>query len=128
MLGDYRRAIIDFRRAAEGFAYGKKTAERWHLVSKGKDTDLYIDSQTAEDIYSNTPKIWTKFVDTAPSTKGAYSLYEYEFDCRLQKINALAMTKYNSKGTVVSSSEYESGWQIITPDSFGENLYSGICR
>jgi tetratricopeptide (TPR) repeat protein len=128
MLGDYRSAIIDFRRAAEGFAYGKKTAERWHLVSKGKNKELYIDSQTAEDIASNNPKLWTKFADTAPSTKGEYSLYRYEFDCRQRAINALSMTKYDSKGTVLGSSDYETGWQTITPDSFGEQLYSGMCH
>jgi tetratricopeptide (TPR) repeat protein len=128
MLGDYRSAIVDFRRATEGFAYGKKTAERWHLVSKGRSTELYIDSQTAADINSNNPKLWTKFVETAPSTRGEYSLYRYEFDCQQRTINTLSMIKYNSKETPISSSDYETGWQTITPDTFGEQLYTGMCH
>jgi hypothetical protein len=103
-------------------AYGKKTAERWHIVSKGKNTDLYIDSQTAEDINSNNPKLWTKFIETAPTGKGSYTLARYEFDCRQRKLNSLSTSRYNSTGTILSTSDFETGWQIIKPDSFGEQL------
>jgi hypothetical protein len=124
--GDYRRAIADYQRTANGFAYGRKTEERWHLASKGSQ-ELYIDSETAEFDNLNLPKFWVKLVDTGPTAKGTYAVERYAVDCRLKKINLFSFLKYDAKGTVLSSDDNETGWQSTVPDSLGEQLYKGMC-
>jgi hypothetical protein len=73
---DYRRAIADFQRTANGFDYGHKTVDRWHLVSKGSQ-ELYIDSETAGFDNQSLPKFWVKLVDTKPTAKGAYTVEQW---------------------------------------------------
>jgi tetratricopeptide (TPR) repeat protein len=127
--GDFRKAITDYQRASSGFPYGRKDIDRWHLVAKGTKTELYIDSQTAELADPNSSKFWVKEMNTASTGKGDYSLEQYAVDCRNKKINMLSVLNYKgSGGQATSSSDLESGWQSIVPDTLGEQLYSGMCH
>ena len=125
--GDYRRAIADYQRTANGFEYGRKTVDRWHLVSNGSQ-ELYMDSETAEFDNQNLPKFWVKLVDTKPTTKGAYTVEHWAADCQLRKIKLFSVLKYDAKGSVISSNDYETDWESTVPDSLGEQLYRGICH
>jgi hypothetical protein len=125
--GDYRRAIADYQRTANGFEYGRKTVDRWHLVSKGTQ-ELYIDSETAELDSQGLPKFWVKLVDTKPTAKGAYIVQQWTVDCRLKKIKLSSFLKYDAKGNVLGSDDNETGWESTVPDSLGEQLYKGMCH
>jgi len=126
--GDFRRAIIDYQRAANGFAYGRKVIERWHLLSKGPQKELYVDSQTAEFNDANLAKFWIKEVDVTKVGNGGYTVEQYAVECRTRKINLLSFLKYASDGAVIASSSVEGGWESTVPDSLGEQLYLGVCR
>ena len=125
--GDFRRAIADYQRTASGFDYGRKTVDRWHLVSKGNQ-ELYIDSETAEFDNQSLPKFWVKLVDTKPTAKGAYTVEQFSVDCRLKKIKIHSVLKYDSEGKVLDSNDNETGWESTVPDSLGELLYKGMCQ
>lgn len=125
--GDYRRAIADYQRTANGFDYGRKTVDRWHLVSKGSQ-ELYIDSETADFDNQSLPKFWVKLIDTKPTAKGTYTVEQWAVDCRLKKIKLFSFLKYDAKGNVLSSNDNESGWESTVPDSLGEQLCKGMCH
>jgi tetratricopeptide (TPR) repeat protein len=125
--GDYRRAIADYRRTAGGFAYGRKTLDRWHLISKGSQ-ELYIDSETAELDNPSSPKFWLKLVDTKPTVKGAYTVEQWAVDCQLKKVEIFSFIKYDAKGNVLASNDSPTGWESTAPDSLGEQLYTGMCH
>jgi hypothetical protein len=126
--GDIRRAIADYQRTASGFEFGRKTMDRWHLVSKGSQ-ELYIDSETAE-LFDNQslPKFWVKLVDTKPATKGAYVVEQWAVECKLKKIKLFSFLKYDPKGNVLDSNDSATEWESTVPDSFGEQLYRGMCH
>jgi tetratricopeptide (TPR) repeat protein len=127
--GDFKKAITDYQRATNGFAYGRKALDRWHLASKGPNGELYLDSQTAELSDTDSARFWVKEVNTRPTAKGAYTLERYAVDCRMKRINMLSFLKYNANGgNAIASSDVESGWQPIVPDTLGEQLYLGICH
>lgn len=125
--GDYRRAIADYQRTANGFNYGRKTVDRWHLVSKGSQ-ELYIDSETADFDNQSLPKFWVKLVDTKPTANGAYTVEHWAVDCRLKKIKLFSFLKYDAKGNVLGSNDNETNWESTVPDSLGEQLYKGMCH
>jgi tetratricopeptide (TPR) repeat protein len=127
--GDFRKAITDYQRATNGFAYGRKVVDRWHLAPKGPNGELYLDSQTAEFADSNSARFWLKDVDTRKTAKGTYTIEQYAVDCRMKRINMLSFLKYNSDGgNAIASSDVESGWQSIVPETLGEQLYVGMCH
>jgi tetratricopeptide (TPR) repeat protein len=127
--GEFRKGITDYQRATNGFAYGRKVVDRWHVASKGSSAELYLDSQTAEFADAKSAKFWIKEVDTKKTSKGSYELEQYAVDCRLKQINMLSFLKYNSDGgAAIASNEVESGWQSVVPDTLGEQLYVGMCR
>lgn len=125
--GDYRRAIADYRRTANGFEYGRKTTDRWHLVANGSP-DLYIDSETAEFDNQNLPNFWVKLVDTKPSTKGAYTVEHWAVDCRLRRVKLFSVLRYDAKGNAIGANDHETAWDSTVPDSLGEQLYRGTCH
>jgi tetratricopeptide (TPR) repeat protein len=127
LAGDYKRAIADYQRTAGGFDYGRKTVDRWHLVSKGSQ-ELYIDSETAEFDNQSMPKFWVKLVETKPTARGAYTVEQWAVDCRLKKIKLLSFLKYDAKGDLLGSNDSETGWESTVPDSLGEQLYRGMCH
>jgi tetratricopeptide (TPR) repeat protein len=127
--GEFRKGITDYQRATNGFAYGRKVVDRWHLASKSPNGELYIDSQTAEFADTNSARFWVKNLDTKKTAKGSYTVEQYAIDCRMKKINMLSFLKYNSDGgAAIASSDVESGWQSIVPDTLGEQLYLGMCH
>lgn len=127
--GDFRKAITDYQRATNGFVYGRKVIDRWHLASKGPNGELYLDSQTAEFPGTDSARFWLKEVDTRKAAKGTYTVEQYAVDCRMKRINVLTFLKYNADGgNAIASSDVESGWQSIVPDTLGEQLYVGMCH
>ncbi|MBZ5526817.1 MAG: tetratricopeptide repeat protein [Acidobacteriia bacterium] len=128
-LGDFRKAITDYQRATNGFAYGRKVLDRWHLASKGPNGELHLDSQTAEFAGSDSARFWVKEVDTRSTAKGTYTVEQYAVDCHMKRINELSFLKYNAAGgNAIASSDVESGWQSVVPDTLGEQLYLGMCH
>lgn len=126
--GDFRKAVTDYQRGTNGFAYGKKTIDRWHLLSQGPGREVYLDSQNAEISDANTAKFWIKEVDTKQTTRGTYTLEKYAVDCRDERIDMLSFLKYKADGgNAIASSDVEAGWQSIVPDTLGERLYHGMC-
>jgi len=127
--GEFRKGITDYQRATNGFAYGRKFVDRWHLASKNPNGELFLDSQTAEFADASSAIFWVKNVDTRKTAKGSFAVEQYAVDCRLKKINMLAFLKYNSDGgAATASSDVESGWQSVVPDTLGEQLYLGMCH
>jgi tetratricopeptide (TPR) repeat protein len=125
--GDYRRGIADYQRTANGYAYGRKTVDRWHLISKGSQ-ELYIDSETAELDNPSLPRFWLKLVNTIPTVKGTYTVEKWAVDCQLKKVEIFSFIKYDAKGNVLGSNDYATGWESTAPDSLGEQLYRGMCH
>ncbi|MFI5094643.1 MAG: surface-adhesin E family protein [Candidatus Acidiferrales bacterium] len=51
----------------------------------------------------------------------------YEINCEAKRINQTSHILYDATGNVANSSDYSSGWQVIAPDTLGEQLFNGAC-
>jgi tetratricopeptide (TPR) repeat protein len=124
--GDFRKAVIDYQRATAGFP--EFASDRWHLIFKAAESDIYLDSQTTDFSSPSEPRFWIKSVSTSQKNKGAYSLLNEVVNCTLKSINGLSINNYNPQGAITSSNEVPTGWQPIIPESLGERLHGGVCR
>ena len=125
--GNWRRAAIEFRRAANGFPAYADAIDRWREIGPSNGGVQYIDMKTYNDVRKDSIVFWTK---EGREADGPYSLVQFELNCSARKIRQLSLHRYDGSGALIASRE--SGpwwpWQSIIPDTVGEIYYSGACR
>jgi tetratricopeptide (TPR) repeat protein len=120
--GDYRRGTLDFKRIFTGIPNMADSTERWRLLGSTKDGEYFIDVKSTV-FPANVPvQLWIKTTKKKASEKLAYQI-----DCKANKINQTAFVSYDASGNVVSRTDRSSGWQVIVPDTLGEQLFDGAC-
>lgn len=122
---DWHSAVLDFRRAANGFKR-LVTADRWRPIGTRQNSQLYIDMQTFDDSTPTSMKLWTKEMQgTADS--GPYSLNQYEFNCTTRQLRAVSFASYSASGNLMGS-RGDGKWESSIPDTLGETLLNNMCR
>jgi hypothetical protein len=80
-----------------------------------------------DDARSSSTKLWIKQARGASETIGPYELRRFELDCGARRIRTVSFANYDASGDFVGSSE-GGRWGSVTPDTFGETLFSGACQ
>jgi tetratricopeptide (TPR) repeat protein len=124
--GDWRSALIDFRRATNGFPDYAEAVDRWRQFSETYDTHSYIDMKNFDDAGESSVKLGIKQAHGANDALGPYELYGFELNCNSEKIRTLSWAEYNASGTLVKSGE-GGRWGSIWPNSLGEIVGHGAC-
>jgi tetratricopeptide (TPR) repeat protein len=120
---DFRHGALDFQRIFKGMPDFAKSTDRWRTIGKGADGDEYFLDVKGAEFPSNAPAhFWIKTVGKKQST-----LLAFDMDCKGRRINPVSSASYDSEGKLQGSSEENSGWQPVFPDSIGEQLYNGTC-
>ncbi|MGD1023200.1 MAG: surface-adhesin E family protein [Candidatus Sulfotelmatobacter sp.] len=122
-VGDYRRGALDFTRIFKGMPNYADSTDRWRVLGKTSvGEDVYLDVKSFEFSTSGPILLWTKTV----GKKEAQTI-AYEVDCKGRRIESTSRVAYDPDGKVSSSSDLNTGWQQIVPDTIGEQLYVGAC-
>lgn len=153
-LQDYEGAIADYTKAKEinpkdiFSSIHKKFSEKALEEQQKEKAWIYVGSTTEgsakfflNSLYvskdGSVIKVWTKIESKKESIYkngkalnyiNVTSLYLNEFDCsdRMSKINSVIY--YDSKGTVIKSSDEETNWANIIPDTIGESILRKVCE
>jgi len=81
--GDWRRALIDFRRATNGFSdYG----DRWRKF----EAHNFVDMKTFETTRGGSVKMWIKEAQGESDDPGPYKLFRFELNCSGEQIRTLS--------------------------------------
>ena len=124
--GDWRSALIDFRRATNGFPDYAEAIDRWRQFDETFNTHSYVDMKNFDDPDHGSLKLWIKQVHGANDAPGPYELYRFELNCSAEKISTLSWAEYNASGTLVKSGQ-GGRWGSIWPNTIAEILEHGAC-
>jgi|SRR5690348_10339017 len=119
--GKCKEATEDYARALHDDS--TYTLNRWKPIAKATAVEYSIDAQTLDCTEKGTASLWLKILSLHSGTNEQFN---YQIDCSDRTIRSLGSVDYNSLGAVVSTGG-EEDWQLITPESIGEKLYSTIC-
>ena len=120
---DYFRGVLDFKRIFKGVPSMADSTDRWRLLGGTSNGDKYfLDTKSAEFSAIAPVHFWIKTVGKKETTTVAY-----EIDCKGRRISTTSGVTYDPNGKVLNTSEIGSGWQVIIPDTIGEQFYNGAC-
>jgi hypothetical protein len=123
--GDWRRAVLDFRRATNEFPDFGLSVDRWRQFSRTSDTRRYIDMKSFE-ARNGSVKLWIKDGNGENDTRGPYKLFRFELNCSAEQIRTLSWAEYDETGNVARTGE-GGRWGSVMPDTLGETLEHGAC-
>jgi len=124
--GDWRSALIDFRRATNGFPDYAAAIDRWRQFDETFNTHSYIDMKNFDDAGDGSLKLWIKQAHGVNDALGPYELYRFELNCSAEKIRTLSWVEYGALGSLVKSGE-GGRWGSIWPATLGQILEDGAC-
>jgi hypothetical protein len=124
--GDWRSALIDFRRATNGFPDYAVGIDRWRQFGETYNTHAYVDMENFDDARDGSVKLWIKQAHGGNDARGPYELYRFELNCSAEKIRTLSWAEYDASGTLVKSGE-GGRWGSIWPETLGKILEDGAC-
>ena len=122
--GDWRSALVDFRRATNGFP--DYAIDRWRQFEETYNTRSYVDMKNFDDADDGSLKLSIKQVYGANNAPGPYELYRFELNCSAEKIRTLSWAEYNASGSLVKSGQ-GGRWGSIWPNTLAEILEHGVC-
>ena len=124
--GDWRSALIDFRRATNGFPDYAEAIDRWRQFDETFNMHSYVDMKNFDDASDGSVKLWIKQDHGVNDTSGPYELYRFELNCSAEKIRTLSWAEYGASGSLVKSGE-GGRWGSIWPATLGKILEDGTC-
>lgn len=120
---DYHRGVLDFQRIFKGVPSMADSTDRWRLLGGTGNGDKYfLDTKSAEFLKTAPVHFWIKTVSKKETTTIAY-----EIDCRGRRISNTSGVTYDPNGKVLNTSDIGSGWQVVIPDTIGEQFFNGAC-
>jgi tetratricopeptide (TPR) repeat protein len=123
-LGDYARGIRDFQRIYVGIPDFANVTDRWRsLGTFANGETYYLDVKSSKVSSAGSPSIWVKNVKPKESTVMAFSI-----DCSGRRMRVTSSVMYDSKNNSVDGSTNGGGWNNVTPDTLGEQLWTGACK
>jgi tetratricopeptide (TPR) repeat protein len=119
----FRRAVNEYNRARH--MDRSFILDRWKSISKSTEKELFIDTQTIDFAGGNAVSLWVK---TTMRGSAAYSEEKYQIDCASRKMKLMGFVNYDSLGNPRTSRDSEKDWELIVPESMGEQLANGACQ
>lgn len=122
-----KKIILIYGLIASSFCFGAD----WRMLTMSSDgTRIYIDKESFNYTpYDRSVKIWVKGIYA--SKKNADGSSEYKmlntYFCNSRKMSTAYSIYYNSDGGVVSSSNINTGIEVIVPDSISESILKHVC-
>lgn len=101
------------------------TVDRWKSISKTVERELFVDTQTMDFASENVPSLWVKI--TRPASAD-YTEEKYQIDCASRKMKSMGFVNYDSRGNPRGSRDSDKQWELIVPESMGEQLANGACQ
>jgi len=124
--GDWRSALVDFRRATNGFPDYAEAIDRWRQFDETFNTHSYVDMKNFDDASDGLVKLSIKQAHGVNDAPGPYELYRFELNCSAEKIRTLSWAEYGASGSLVKSGE-GGRWGSIWPVTLGKILEDGAC-
>jgi tetratricopeptide (TPR) repeat protein len=124
--GDWRSALVDFRRATNGFPDYAVGVDPWRQFDETLNTHSYVDMKNFDDADDGSLKLSIKQVRKVNDAPGPYELDRFELNCSAEKIRSLSWAEYNASGTLVKSGQ-GGRWGSIWPNTLAEILEHGAC-
>jgi tetratricopeptide (TPR) repeat protein len=124
--GDWRSALIDFRRATNGFPDYAAGLDRWRKFEETSNTYSSVDMENFDDAHDGLVKLSIKQAHKGNDVPGPYELYRFELNCSAEKIRALSWAEYDASGSLKKSGE-GGRWGSIWPATLGKILEDGAC-
>ena len=124
--GDWRSALVDFRRATNGFPDYAEAIDRWRQFDETFNTHSYVDMKNFDDASDGSVKLSIKQAHGVNDAPGPYELYRFELNCSAEKIRTLSWAEYGASGSLVKSGE-GGRWGSIWPATLGKILEDGAC-
>jgi len=121
----------------------------WEIVHESKDGfDSYYNANLIRYTSKDTVEVWTKIyvsddekkIMTDHMTKDGYTLngwdrWKYslcliELNCDERSSRRIQVTYYDDNGKILNSglSKRVGNWELIVPDSLGDNLLKKVCN
>ena len=119
---DFRRSILDFQRIYIGIPNFANSVERWRAFSSAGRGRYYLDVKSSEVSLDGQAKLWVKRVEAKQSEVMAFGI-----NCKARQINQRSSITYGSNDEVLKSSDLDTGWADVIPDTIGEQLWAGAC-
>jgi hypothetical protein len=122
------------------FGYTEVWGADWKLYYSHKEYLGYYDTQNITRPSKNVVRVWTRWdftekgVLTMVGEFGkkyenlSWSVISWEIDCAEKKYRQLSSTRYDHKGSVISSRGTPSEWRFIIPESVITILYEEVCK
>ena len=101
----------------------------WTLVGPNDDITLYVDRATIRRT-GNFVKMWILFDYIKVDVTHQSSRSQNEFDCKGEKMRALAITSFSGQmlsGTVNHTENTTGEWTAVAPQSMGETMWKIAC-
>jgi tetratricopeptide (TPR) repeat protein len=124
--GNWRSALIDFRRATNGFPDYAETIDNWLQFAESSNAHSYIDMNNFDAEDDGSVKLLIKQSRGGNDVRGPYELYRFELNCGAEKIRTLSWAEYDASGTRVRSGE-RGRWGSIWPETLGKIVEDGAC-
>ena len=124
--GNWRSALIDFRRATNGFPDYAEVIDRWRPFAESSNAHSYVDLENFDDAPDGSVKLWIKQAHVINDAPGPYEIFRFELNCSAEKVRTLSWAEYNASGTLVKSGE-GGRWGSIWPNTLSKTLADGAC-
>jgi tetratricopeptide (TPR) repeat protein len=124
--GNWRSALIDFRRAIRGFPDYAEAIDRWRPFAESSNEHSYVDLGNFDEAPDGSVKLWIKQAHVINDAPGPYEIYRFELNCSAEKVRILSWAEYNASGTIVKSGE-GGRWGSIWPNTLSKTLADRAC-
>lgn len=125
LMGKYRAAATDYRRAVNSFENYGDSVERWHAIQTNPEMTILLDLKSADFSRKDAMRAWIKRQRGSEENR-AHSVEQYEINCETRQIRMLSSANYNNAGDLIGSRQ-ASKWDSVTPDTLGEIVSNGMC-
>lgn len=104
---------------------------RWLRVRFDQESAAYLDTTRIERRADGIVAVWMNYRYKTPrGVSGLFfvrSIDHFEFDCVRSRTRATSTAKYDGNGGLVFSSQMETEWSDVIPESTGEALLRALC-
>ena len=122
------------------FSYSEVWGADWELYYSHEEYLGYYDTQNITRPSKNVVRVWIRWDFTEKGVLAvvgvsgkkyenlSWEVISWEINCAEKKYRLLSSTRYDHKGSVISSKGTPSEWRFIIPESVITILYEEVCK
>src|SRR5215472_8690549 len=114
--GAWRSALMDFRRATNGFPDYAAGLDRWRRFEETSNTYSSVDMENFDDAHDGLVKLSIKQGRRGNDVPGPYELYRFELNCSAEKMRVVSWAEYDASGDLKKSGEGGQMGQHLASD------------